>query len=146
MKRISLFVLIILVLCLLSSCKVMNLSKEDYVKKYYDYHVQQEKVTGCIDLRDLNTDYATGHIKGFINYNYSNGNDDEFKYFVSSLYNKSTYIFLIDSNGEYVVHAAKVLKQEGYKHIIIYQRGYNDLIGYAQNYLQIVEGIDDCGC
>lgn len=146
MKRISLFVLVISTLLLLSSCKVKSLSKEDYVELYYSYHVYQEKETGCIDLRDLNGEYAKGHIKGFVNYNYQNGNVEEFIYYVSSLFNKKTYIFLIDNNGEYVKEASKILKQEGYKHIIIYEKGYKNLIEYAKEYLQIVEGTDDCGC
>lgn len=146
MKRISLIVLLVLSIFVLSSCKVQTLSKEKYVKLYYDYHVQSEKPSGAIDLRDLNTDYASGHIKGFLNYNYQNGNKEEFLYYVSSLYNKNTYIFLIDNNGEYVSEASNILKEAGYKHIIIYQDGYYNIEEYAKDYLQIVTGTDDCGC
>lgn len=146
MKRISLIVLLLLSIFVLSSCQIKTTSKEEYVKLYYDYHVQSKKSTGAIDLRDLNTDFASGHIKGFVNYNYQKGNKEEFIYYVSSMYNKNTYIFLIDNNGESVVEASNILKEEGYKHIIIYQEGYSMLEDYAKEYLQIVTGTDDCGC
>ena len=146
MKRISLLVILLSSLFLLTSCKIKTLSKEKYVEQFYEYHVQSKKEAVGIDLRDLNTDYASGHIKGFVNYNFQKGNKEEFIIFVTSLYNKNTYIFLIDSNGEYVIEAANYLKEEGYKNIIVYENGYDDIKDYAKNSLQIVEGTDDCGC
>ena len=146
MKRISFLAIILLSLVTLSSCKIKTFSKEKYVQCFYNYHVQSEKNAVGIDLRDLETEYASGHIKGFVNYNYQKGSKEEFIIYVTSLYNKKTYIFLIDNNGEYVHSVAQILKEEGYKNIIVYDKGYNDIEEYAKETLQIVEGTDDCGC
>lgn len=146
MKKIStMLVLLCFVLCL-ASCSIKSVDSDSFVKKYYHYHVLGEKLTGAIDLRDLETEYAEGHIKGFVNYNYQNGNKEEFVYFVTSLYNKSAYIFLIDNEGEYVHEAAEILKEEGYKNIIICPDGYKSVQGCTEGYLAIIQGTDDCGC
>ncbi len=148
MKKSSflLVVALLLSLILLTSCKVKKTTKEEYVDLVYRYHVLMEKDNVCIDLRDLNTSYNTGHFKGFINYNYQKGSKDEFLIYMNSMYNKSTHIFLIDENGEYVNEASNILLKNGYKNVIIYEFGYNDIIGYAKEHLQIVTGTDDCGC
>ena len=148
MKKSSfiLLVALLLSLILLTSCKVKKTTKEEYVDLVYRYHVLMEKDNVCIDLRDLNTSYNTGHFKGFINYNYQKGSKDEFLIYMNSMYNKSTYIFLIDENGEYVNEASNILLKNGYKNVIIYEFGYNDIVDYAKEHLQIVTGTDDCGC
>lgn len=146
MKRISILIFSICLLFTLTSCKVKNLTKEDFVDKYYHYHVLEEKETGAIDLRDLHSEYAMGHLKGFVNYNFQNGNKEEFIYYVSSLYNKNFHIFLIASNKEDIQEASTFLKEEGYKHIYIYEEDFDTLLEYAKDYIQIIEGIDDCGC
>lgn len=146
MKRISILIFLFCFLLTLTSCKVNKLPKEDFINKYYHYHVLEEKKTGAIDLRDLHSEYAEGHLKGFLSYNYQNGNKEEFIYYVSSLYNKKTHIFLIDSRGEYVIEAANFLKEAGYRYIYICEDGYTNLEEYAKKYIQIVDGIDDCGC
>ena len=146
MKRISILFVIILSLFILSSCsRIETKNKEDYVDMLYNYHTLGKKDTACIDLRTLD-EYGKGHLKGYINYNFEKGTSEEFIIFVTNIYNKDTYIFLIDEAGEYVNIASKLLKDEGYKHIVIYEEGYNSLVEYASNYILVVEGTDDCGC
>lgn len=144
MKKINL-TLIIFILLMLTSCKVKSYSKEKYVDKIYHYHVLQEKDNVCVDLRALE-EYGKGHIKGFVNYNYQNGSNEEFISYMTSMYDKNTYIFLIDEDGKNVVDASSILKKEGYKNIIIFEEGYDNLELYASKNLEIVEGIDDCNC
>ena len=144
MKKINL-TLIIFILLMLTSCKVKSYSKEKYVDKIYHYHVLQEKDNVCVDLRTLE-EYGKGHIKGFVNYNYQNGSNEEFIYYMTSMYDKNIYIFLIDEDGKNVVDASSILKKEGYKNIIIFEEGYDNLELYASKNLEIVEGIDDCNC
>ena len=78
MKKISFLLIITLSLFVLVSCKIKKTSKEEYVDLLYRYHTLMKEENVCIDLRDLNQEYANGHIKGFINYNYQNGSDEEF--------------------------------------------------------------------
>lgn len=144
MKKINL-TLIIFILLMLTSCKVKSYSKEEYVDKIYHYHVLQEKDNVCVDLRTLE-EYGKGHIKGFVNYNYKNGSNEEFISYMTSMYDKNIYIFLIDEDGKNVVDASSILKKEGYKNIIIFEKGYDNLELYASKNLEIVEGIDDCNC
>lgn len=145
MKKTNLILVITLLLFLLTSCKVKTYSKEKYVDCFYNYHVLQKKDNACIDLRELD-EYSKGHIKGFVNYNYKQGSKEEFIQYMTSMYDKDIYIFLIDDYGDHVEKAADILKKEGYKRIIICDVGYNDLEEYAKKHLQIVEGIDDCNC
>lgn len=148
MKKIKFLLVVTLLfsILILSSCKVKETSIEEYVELVYHYHVLMEKENVCIDLRDLNTSYSEGHFKGFINYNYGNGSPEEFLIYINSMYSKNIYIFLIDENGEYVEEASKTLIKNGYKNIIICKDGYNKIVEHATEYLQVVTGIDDCGC
>ncbi len=146
MKRISILFISLLSLLILSSCnRIEELNKEEYINSFYCYHTLGEEEAVGIDLRTLE-EYGNGHLKGYINYNFENGNKEEFIIFVTSVYNKDTYIFLIDKTGEYVNLASNVLKDEGYKHIVIYKDGFDSICEYASDYIPIVEGIDDCGC
>lgn len=145
-NKIFLIILSIFFILTLTSCTIKKLNKDEYINLVYKYHTLMEKDNVCIDLRDLNTSYAKGHIKGFINYNYRNGSDEEFIVFMNTMYNKNIYVFLIDEDGSDVFHVAKLLKDNGYRHIIIYDGGYQKLEQYAKKYMQIVSGIDDCGC
>lgn len=146
MKRISILFSIAIMLLMLSSCsKIEVKNKEEYVDLLYNYHTLGKKDTACIDLRTLDK-YGEGHLKGYINYNFEEGSSEEFILFITRLYNKNVYIFLIDESGEYVNMASNLLKDEGYKHIIIYEEGYKSISEYASNYILVVEGIDDCGC
>ena len=147
MKKCSfLLIVVIFTLFLLSSCSIKNVSQDEYLELLYKYHVLEEKENACIDLRDLHSSYSAGHIKGFVNYNYNNGSKEEFLIYVSSMYSKDVYIFLIDEDGSIINEAAQVLKNAGYKHIIVYEEGYKKLEEKAKESFHIIEGIDDCGC
>ena len=53
---------------------------------------------------------------------------------------------LIDKDGSIVTQAAVKLKGAGYKNIYIYTSGYDTIINHLNGKIEIVTGVDDCGC
>ena len=162
-KRI-LFILILVTLCFtMISCKKVNVFDEtkanDYIDAYYEYLSDQKQGFVAIDLRTLESEYAEGHLKGFISYQYyktkkENETDavyesrmsESFNKWMTLNYSKSLTVFLLDNDGKVANREALKLKNQGYKKIYIYTGDFNTLQEQANGVIEIVKGIDDCGC
>ena len=152
MKNSSIIIVFLILLLTLSSCGKKNYmiydeaSSRKFINEIYD-HIEKGKSDYClIDVRDLNNSYASGHFKGFINYDIQNGTIDEFLYKIESMYSKDKTIFIIDEDGSKIEELMKELKNKGYKKIHGYTGGYNNLLKENNNDFEIVTGTDDCGC
>lgn len=151
MKRIKLFFLFMIILLILGGCNkraIIVSDKDNYqifVNAYYSYQIGEKEGFVAIDLRTLN-EYSEGHFKGFINYDYSKGTDDELITTLKGMYNNETVVFLIDDGNNYVEIFSKILFDSGYKNIYLFKDGYNNLVPLATNDLFVVTGSDDCGC
>lgn len=164
MKYINKILIICLVLgsSLLISCKHTYIydenDSESFIDAYYDFLALGKDDFVAIDLRNLNYQYAQGHLKGFRNYQYEldqKSKEDDLTYqnrcsstFLSWMkknVNKKTTIFLLDNDGTIVLKEAPKLKASGYQNIYLYLGGYNQLISNNQK-IQIITGSDDCQC
>lgn len=152
MKKISIIIIFLLGLLLFASCNIKTYKtyEEDMAKEFIDEiyeYIDNGKANYClIDVRDLNTSYANGHFKGFINYDIKNGTIDEFLYKIESMYSKDKTIFIIDEDGSNIEELMNKLKDKGYKKIHGYLGGYNRLEEENNNDFEVVTGTDDCGC
>lgn len=166
MKKISrLFLLLVFSIIILSftSCKKVAVISEDdgkkYIDAYYEFLSDARQGFVAIDLRNLNEEYAEGHLKGFISYQYyktrnSVESDSEyesrmsenFRQWMKLNYSTSLTIFLIDSDGSIAKQEAIKLFNQNYKKIFVYENGYNSLIKYNNDVIDVVSGTDDCGC
>lgn len=151
MKKISFLIFVSVLLLCITSCKkkvyrIYNVGEEkEFIDQIYKYIDNNEEYC-LIDVRDLETEYAIGHFKGFINYNIGKGSTEEFVYKVKSMYSKEKAIFIIDKDGSKVETLMEVLKEEGYPKIYVYLGGYSILEQNNNNDFIIVTGTDDCGC
>lgn len=164
-KLYRLFIVIMSCLILLNftGCKKVKVISEEngdkYIDAYYDFLSDKKQGFVAIDLRNLNDEYANGHLKGFISYQYykTRNNeeiDDEYKKRMSEnfinwmKYNYSTSltVFLIDSDGSLVKEEAEKLAKIKYKKIYVFEKGYDLLSKNAVGIIEIVTGTDDCGC
>ena len=145
------------------SCKKVNVFDEtkanDYIDAYYEYLSDQKQGFVAIDLRTLESEYAEGHLKGFISYQYyktkkENETDavyesrmsESFNKWMTLNYSKSLTVFLLDNDEKIANREALKLKNQGYKKIYIYTGDFNTLQEQANGVIEIVKGIDDCGC
>lgn len=151
MKKISFLLIIFIIIFSLTSCKkeeykTFGIGKEkQFIDQIYEY-IDNDKEYCLIDLRDLETEYALGHFKGFINYSIEKGNTAEFVYKIKSMYSTNKTIFMIDKDGTKVEELMNALKDEGYPKIYIYLGGYEKLNESNNDDFVIVTGKDDCGC
>ena len=126
MKKYSLIFILVLMLIVVCGCSKIKIYKVDEERTFIDEiykHISKSKNDYfLVDARELNTKYASGHFRGFINYDIKNGTIDEFLYKIESLYAKNKTAFIIDEDGEYVEMLATSLKDAGYKKIYIYRR------------------------
>ena len=166
MKKIAnYFILIIsfLSLLFLTACKkVYVISKDnasEFVDEYYEYLADNKQGFVALDLRNLDPDYAEGHLKGFKSYQYYIARNhlepdtvynerisNTFIKWMEQNYNKDLTVFLIDNDGSIVTQAAVKLKGAGYKKIYIFTSGYDNIINHLNDKIEIVTGVDDCGC
>lgn len=166
MKKI--YKLITLLICItmmfgLAGCKKVNVISENqadkYIDAYYEFLSDQKQGFVAIDLRDLNDEYAKGHLKGFISYTYyktrNSGETDadyekrmseNFRSWVKYNYSTSLTIFLIDSDGLLAKQEAVKLLNQKYKKIYVFEGGYDLLSQSAVGIVEIITGTDDCGC
>lgn len=160
-KRI-LLILILVTLCFtMISCKKVNVFDDtkasDYIDAYYEFLSDQKQGFVAIDLRNLESEYAKGHLKGFISYQYyktkkENETDssyesrmsENFNKWMTLNYSKSLTVFLLDCDEKVGNQEALKLKNQGYKKIYIYTGDFNTL--QTNGIIEIVKGIDDCGC
>ena len=149
MKRISLILLLILTLFLTSctSIKTTDSSKK-FCEYIYDISRGEIKRGAVIDLRDLETEYAKGHIHGALSYNFKNQEQSHFTTWITGLKSTDTQILLIDSGcGEHEI-IMNYLKEAGYEKVLAYTLGY-DVLSKTEEFKTMVEvktGTDDCGC
>lgn len=166
MKKIAnYFILIIsfVSLLFLTGCKkVYVISKDnasEFVDEYYEYLADNKQGFVALDLRNLDPDYAEGHLKGFKSYQYYIARNhlepdtvynerisNTFIKWMEQNYNKDLTVFLIDNDGSIVTQAAVKLKGAGYKKIYIFTSGYDNIINHLNDKIEIVTGVDDCGC
>lgn len=166
MKKIaSYFILIIsfVSLLFLTGCKkvyvISNDNVSEFVDEYYEYLADNKQGFVALDLRNLDPDYAEGHLKGFKSYQYYIARNhlepdtvynerisNTFIKWMEQNYNKDLTVFLIDNDGSIVTHAAVKLKGAGYKKIYIFTSGYDNIINHLNDKIEIVTGVDDCGC
>lgn len=166
MKKIyKLFTLLLIFsfIFMISSCKKVHVVDEDnadlFVDEYYEYLADNKQGFVALDLRNLEPDYANGHLKGFKSYQYyiarnhlepdSVYNERISTTFIKWMelnYSKNLTVFLIDSSGDIVTQAAVKLKDAGYKNIFIYTSGYDTIVNKLNGKIEIVTGVDDCGC
>ena len=149
MKKISILILIVLSLLITSCSKIKTTDNaEKFCKYVYDISRGKIKRGAVIDLRDLETDYAAGHIYGALSYNFKNQSEEHFINWIKGLKNTDTQILLIDyGNNEHQV-IIQYLKNAGYKKVLAYTLGY-DILKETDSFKQKVEvktGTDDCGC
>ncbi len=143
---------IILLLLTLTSCKkIVVIDKSDankYLDEYYLYLSDKKQDYVGIDLRSFNEEYVVGHLKGFVSYSLheNDKNSNSFQDWMMQNYDQNTTIFLIDSDGLFSYQEAKILKENGYKKIYVYNGGYDSLIKYNDGKIPIITGSDDCGC
>lgn len=150
-KKNILFIIITCFLLLLTSCVTITDDEQKFVDKLYEQ--QTGKVTGLVvDLRIRGTEakephtFSENHISGAKSFDVSQ--DEDFSSWIKKLSNNKVTIFLVDSgNGEYV-EIVDVLKELGYKDIVVYTKGYEHLRTTTAFTEAIYEGqgLDDCGC
>lgn len=151
MRKISFLLILSIILLSLTSCKKEEYKKyttneeKDFINQIYKY-IDNNKEYCLIDVRDLETEYALGHFKGFINYSIEKGSVDEFVYKIKTMYSKEKAIFIIDKDGSKVEELMDALKNEGYPKIYIYLGGYEKLEQNNNDDFIVVTGTDDCGC
>lgn len=151
MKKLSIIVIILFCLFMCTSCKKEEFKQyveneaRSFIDEIYSY-IDKKKDYCLIDARSLNEDFASGHFRGFINYDIESGSLDEFSYKIESMYAKDTVIFIIDKDGSNINDLMIKLKEVGYKKIHGYLGGYEKLLKENKNDFDIVTGTDDCGC
>lgn len=151
MKKSSIILLVFLMLLSLSGCQKKYQSysvgeERKFIEKIYEYIEEDENNYCLIDVRSLDESYAKGHFFGFINYDITRGNINEFVYKIESMYSKDKAIFMIDEDGSYVQKLMEALKEVKYKKIYIYEGGYSRLLNANNDDFSVVTGKDDCGC
>ncbi len=153
MKKMIKVIMIFSMLLALCSCskkiKIYDAADGDkFLESIDKLSKSMEHDYGLIDLRDFEMDYTKGHFFGFNSYDLENGNMDELKKYIESIYHKEKMLFIIDKNGDKVESVAKELKKIGYKRINIYLGGYEKLnsFNYNEKYFRVVTGKEGCNC
>lgn len=149
MKLIKTLLIICLAVLLTGCTKVKTTdSAKEFCEYIYDITRGEIKRGAVIDLRDLEKDYAAGHIYGALSYDFKNQSENHFITWITGLKSTDTQILLVDyGNGEHEV-IMDYLKKAGYKKVLAYTLGY-DTLKETTEFSQMVEvktGTDDCGC
>ncbi len=142
-RYISLF-LVLAIMIFLSGCSkpVQPINSFEEFNKLLQRKFEGDfKESIAYDLRD-DENCQNGHIKGFmcIMNEYETIND--LLTDIIQIYSKRAYIFIIDANGSDSLKLAELLKEQGYKHIIYYEKGYEQ---YIVDYPDFVPEIG-CDC
>ena len=150
-KKNILIIGLLFLLTILSSCVTITDDEQKFVDELYKQ--QTEKITGLVvDLRVRGTEaeephtFSKHHISGAKSFDVLQ--DKDFASWIKKLSNNKVTIFIVDSvNNEYV-EIVDILKELGYKDIIVYTKGYEHLRTTTAFTEAIYEGhgIDDCGC
>lgn len=152
-------ILTLLLLITLVGCKKENVisSNKEFIEIYYEYYagIEDKDFVG-IDLRDYETRYTKGHLKGFISFDYYPSlvegdikNDtyrDRFREWVTINYSKDTVIFVVDDKDQTADKIRSVLEGCNYEEFYVYQKGYDKLIEANEGLIEIVTGGNSCDC
>ena len=150
-KKNILIIGLLFLLTILSSCVTITDNEQKFVDKLYEQ--QTEKITGLVvDLRVRGTEaeephtFSEHHISGAKSFDVKN--DKDFATWIKKLSNNKVTIFLVDSGNNEYVEIVDILKELGYKDIVVYTKGYEHLRTTTAFTEAIYEGhgIDDCGC
>ncbi len=150
-KKILVTFSLIILTILLSSCTTITDDAEVFVEKLYSQQIG--KINGLVvDLRVRGTEaeepgtFSQRHISGAKSFDVSQ--DEDFKTWIGKLASKKITIFIVDSGKEEYKEIVEILKEEGYKNIVVYTKGY-DTLRLSQVFIDAIyegSGIDDCGC
>ena len=150
-KKSILIISLVFLLIFLTSCVTITDDEKKFVDKLYEQ--QTEKITGLVvDLRIRGTEaeephtFSEHHISGAKSFDVVN--DKDFATWIKKLSNNKVTIFLVDSGNSEYVEIVEILKELGYKDIVVYTKGYEYLRTTTAFTEAIYEGhgIDDCGC
>ena len=150
-KKSILIISLLFLLIFLTSCVTITDDEKKFVDKLYEQ--QTEKITGLVvDLRIRGTEaqephtFSEHHISGAKSFDVVN--DKDFATWIKKLSNNKVTIFLVDSGNSEYVEIVEILKELGYKDIVVYTKGYEYLRTTTAFTEAIYEGhgIDDCGC
>ena len=151
------YFIIFIFIFLLTGCNSFNTYNQDHFQEYIDelylYETGKKQDVVYIDLRITGdeenpnpNEYDSGHIKGFINYNYENGSKEEFTNWIKGQYHLKTAVFLIDDGSGKTVKVSDWLKEIGYSKVIAFTDGFQKLVELGEDQLYIVTGLDNCAC
>ncbi len=150
-RKILLCIPIIILTIFLNSCVTITDNDKKFVDKLYQAQIGE--ITGLVvDLRVRGTEaeetgtFSEHHISGAKSFDVKQ--DTDFKSWIAKLASKKVTIFIVDEgNGEYEA-ILDILKEEGYKDIVVYTKGYKTLRESKIFIDSIYEGtgIEDCGC
>lgn len=149
MKKISLLFIFLLIITLTSCSKIKTTNDaKEFCEYIYDISRGEIKRGVVIDLRNLETEYAAGHIHGSLSYDFAHQEEHHFITWITGLKSTDTQVLLIDSgNNEHQV-IMNYLEKAGYKKILAYSLGYNNLKETSEfkQKVEVKTGTDDCGC
>ncbi len=150
-RKYILIISLLFLLIILTSCVTITDDEQKFVDKLYKQ--QTEKIIGLVvDLRVRGTEaeephtFSEHHISGAKSFDLEN--DSDFASWIKKLSNNKVTIFIVDSGkGEYI-EIVEILKELGYKDIVVYTKGYETL-RVSEAFTEAIfegHGIDDCGC
>lgn len=152
-KTLSIICLLMLNLLALNSCSKKIKSYDSlegvaFLEKINEFSKALDHNYVLLDLRKLDEEYALGHFYGFTSYDLGTGNLDELESYMKGMHHLEKHIFIIDSDGSFVVDASTRLKKAGYKKIYVYLGGFEKLNEYNahEKYFKVVTGKEDCAC
>lgn len=141
----------VFLLLFLTSCVTITSDEQKFVDKLYEQ--QTGKITGLVvDLRIRGTEaledetFAKYHISAAKSFDVTI--DEDFASWIKKLSNNKVTIFIVDSGNEEYAEIVEILKELGYKDIVVYTKGYEHLRTTKAFNDAIFEGhgLDDCGC
>ena len=135
-------------MCPLSACFPWLSDSNHYPSLPWHQRSGEIKRGVVIDLRDLETDYASGHIYGALSYDFSNQEENHFITWITGLKSTDTQVLIIDSGNNEHKTIMNYLEKAGYKKVLAYTLGY-DTLKDSNEFKQKVEvktGTEDCGC
>lgn len=150
-KKNILMIGLLFLLVVLSSCVTITSDEEKFVDKLYKQQIGE--ITGLVvDLRVRGTEnlepltYAQHHISAAKSFDVTV--DKDFASWIKKISSTKATIFIVDSGNNEYVEIVDILKELGYKDIVVYTKGYEYLRTTKAFTEAIYEGhgIDDCGC
>ena len=157
-KIINLILVFFLVFTMVGCKKENEISNNlEFLDIYYEYYAGlKDKDFVGIDLRDYETKYVEGHLKGFISFDFFPGlvsgdlNNDTYRQrfheWIQINYSKDTVLFIVDDGDGCTDTVNRVLKSQNFDEYYIYSKGYDKLIQANEGLIEIVTGGSECDC